>query len=278
MLGGPQIETLEEEKFEIGLGAADNLNNKLLVANNLPNGIVSCILYSIKLRQEKKGRNPMFSKKIVCLANSRKLSGKCVAGKEHLGDGSFGTWIRPVSNTPRGELSIREISFKMGDCPELLDIVSVPLLKSLPQAHQVENYLIAPNQLWKKEQKLDKVHLVNMLDNIPTLWSNGNNSYNGLNDRVSEEDAKKNIRSSLVLIKPESLIIHVEQELQKKKVRAKFRYNGVEYWLVITDPIETKYKSKAAGDYKITKEVFLCISLGEPYEGWCYKLVAGVMT
>ena len=36
-------------------------------------------------------------KRIVCLANSRKRGGRCVAGKELLADGRAGGWIRPVS-------------------------------------------------------------------------------------------------------------------------------------------------------------------------------------
>ena len=37
-------------------------------------------------------------KRIVCLANSRKLGGRCIAGKELLADGVSGSWIRPVSH------------------------------------------------------------------------------------------------------------------------------------------------------------------------------------
>ncbi|MGH7707024.1 MAG: dual OB domain-containing protein, partial [Vulcanimicrobiaceae bacterium] len=36
-------------------------------------------------------------KRIVCLANSRKLQGRCVAGRELQKNGP-GAWIRPVSD------------------------------------------------------------------------------------------------------------------------------------------------------------------------------------
>jgi len=212
------------------------------------------------------------------LANSRKLRGRCIAGKEYFRQNRFGAWIRPVSDRQTGELTVRETTCGKGVYPELLDIVSIPLQRPLPQAYQVENILIAPGQSWVKDGKLDKKYLPKMLDDVPSLWSNGWHSSNGLNDRLPQEKAEREIRSSLVFIKPESFVIHVDQEFKGKKARAKFKYKGTEYWLIITDPIENKFKSKPVGDYKITKEVFLCISLGEPYREWCYKLVAGVIT
>lgn len=219
----------------------------------------------------------MFFTEIVCLANSRKLSGRCIAGKEYLGDNTFGNWIRPVSAKPKGELSAVAITFAQGGWPELLDIISVPLLKASPQSYQSENFLVARNHAWERKRKLDKKCLDKMVDDVSTLWSMGQSSYNGWNDRVSEEQAKRQIHSSLLLIKPSRMVISVQDEINGKKVRAKFDHNGNEYWLAITDAMESKYLNRPSGEYKINKEVFLCISLGEPYREWCYKLVAGVI-
>ena len=36
-------------------------------------------------------------KRIVCLANSRMLSGRCIAGRELRAGGRPGPWVRPVS-------------------------------------------------------------------------------------------------------------------------------------------------------------------------------------
>ena len=47
-------------------------------------------------------------KQIVCFANSRKLGGRCIAGKEWLADGVLGQWIRPVSDREFEEVSAYE--------------------------------------------------------------------------------------------------------------------------------------------------------------------------
>ncbi len=47
--------------------------------------------------------------------------------------------------------------------------------------------------------------------------------------------------------------------------------------LWVTDPgFEREYLQKPDGDYEID-ECFLTISLGEPYGGKCYKLIAAIM-
>jgi len=43
-------------------------------------------------------------KRLVCLANSRKLSGRCVAGRELSGGRPIG-WVRPVSARENEEVS-----------------------------------------------------------------------------------------------------------------------------------------------------------------------------
>jgi hypothetical protein len=47
----------------------------------------------------------------------------------------------------------------------------------------------------------------------------------------------------------------------------------------VTAPaVEACYLKKSLGKYPLTEpEIYLTISISEPYEGFCYKLVAGLI-
>ena len=45
-------------------------------------------------------------KRIVCLANSRKLTGRCIAGREWSEEQGIGSWVRLVSARENQEVSL----------------------------------------------------------------------------------------------------------------------------------------------------------------------------
>lgn len=233
----------------------------------------------------------MKEKEFICLANSRKPpSGRCIAGKEQ----KSLSWIRPISNRVSEEISDEERRFENGKKADVLDIINIPLIKHSPNLFQTKNYLIAGKYYWKKIGEYPKQKLIKLCDYPDKLWLNGyQKGYDYLNNCITETDAQS-LKSSLYLITPEELTIIVEKEwpgksYARRKVKAQFIYNKINYIIVITDPkIEDKYIIKGDNTYFIKNpknRVFMCISLALPWESssselpkkrYCYKLVATV--
>ena len=237
-----------------------------------------------------------YIKKVVCLANSRKRGGSCFAGKEVLGNG-YGRWIRPVSARESEEISEAEQTFSTGGRPQILDVVIIPMLVPRPVHHQRENHLIHGvgdgSWSWEKTGSVDKQQLPELLDSVAgDLWINESSTQHGENDRVSVAEAR-DLGGSLLLIQPSYLKIIVQfepnQTQTRPRVRAIFGYNGRDYRLVVTDQdAEDKYQKKSYLDSQKGRElpteysvvvdnVYLCLSLGEEFEGYCYKLVATII-
>lgn len=219
-----------------------------------------------------------YVKTFVCFANSRKTAGRCLAGKEWK-EGTPDEWVRPVSTRSSHEISEEERRYEDGHSPQVLDIVAVPCDTHQPVSHQRENHVIDPGYYWTKKGHLAWEDIQDWLDNPSSLWGIGKGSYAGINNRVSEgqEDG-----SSLYLIAVERLELLVGRKApeypdSKRAVRGGFVYRGVNYRMDVTDPeIEREYLGKPDGHYEIMRPV-LCVSLGDPYQGHFYKLIAAVL-
>ena len=90
------------------------------------------------------------TKRIVCLANSRKRGGRCIAGKELLVGGLAGAWVRPVSNRENEAVDDGERQYRDGTEPAVLDVIDVPLIEARPKGHQQENWLLNPDHYWTR--------------------------------------------------------------------------------------------------------------------------------
>ena len=220
-------------------------------------------------------------KRIVCLANSRKLSGRCVAGRELAGEKAAGPWIRPVSARLSQEVSEHERQYEDGSDPRVLDIVSVPVLARKPDEWQTENWTLDAERCWKKLGSFSWFDLPRLLDPPEPLWIDGHSTYSGANDKVPL-DLLDSVSSSLRLVHLEGLRLCVFAPGEafgnsKRRVQARFSHAGSEYRIWVTDPVyERKYLSKLDGKYQIG-ECYLTVSLGETYGRACYKLAAAVI-
>ncbi len=226
----------------------------------------------------------MVVKRIVCLANSRKNYERCVAGKELLPSGRFGGWIRPVSDRPTQGVSSGERQYASGSYPRLLDVMGVPLLGPQPENHQQENWLLDPSKWWERVGTVGWGKLGEMADSASLLWDNGYSTRGGCNDRVPVLSAHEQ-RDSLRLIHLDTMEIvvsssrrrYVEGRFTDKRVQGQFIYGSDQYWLWVTDSkYEREYVQRPEGRYAIG-ECFVTVSLAEPYDGYCYKLIAGIV-
>lgn len=224
-----------------------------------------------------------YVKRIVCLANSFKTGGSCIAGRIVLGSGKYGGWLRPVSARPTQEVWTSECRYKNKEHPKLLDIIEVPLLKAVPHNHQTENHVIDATSRWVKTGELPFDELESLRERPESLWINSDSTETGTLNCISQSEAGT-LRDSLVLIKKKNFTIEVGSKTwggrTKKIYRGNFRYNGTDYSLNLTDPVATNaFTAKDEGEY-LLNDVYLCISLTEPYvkDGRCHKLVAAIIS
>ena len=202
-------------------------------------------------------------KRIVCLANSRKRGGSCVAGKELAENHQPGRWVRPVSNRETEEVSEYERQYADGSGPRVLDIVNIPLLSARPKDHQQENWLLDPSGQWVRTGCFPVANLDRITDSVAPLWANGYRTYNGVNDRVPVAMAS-DLPDSLRLIKIDALTLVVFQpgldfSNMRRRVQGRFSYAGVGYRLWVTDSVvEQEYLQKDNGEYMLGGFCYIC--------------------
>lgn len=224
-----------------------------------------------------------YDRTIVCLANSRKPpSGRCVAGRENHA-GRFGAWVRPVSARSTREVSLEERRYEDGRDVRVLDVITIRFARPEPELYQTENHVIDPDYPWTRAGAVSWSDLQRAVEEPRgPLWLNEDSSSYGENDRVAEADAA-DLSRSLYVIRPTGLRLVVAAEggglfPARRRVRARFRFGGYAYCLVVTDPpIESECLAKPDGEYPIA-QALLCISLGEMFHGHAYKLAAAVIT
>ena len=216
-------------------------------------------------------------KYFICLANSLKRGGRCIAGIEINVDeqdcwsvvrntNGAPRWIRPIDPcTEYGEITNLSASLIT-----LFSVVRLMNVQEVPCESHVEDTLfsqmtvigdIMPTISILKELT-DNVHLSIFYD-----------SGNSISKSTFAEGTY-----SLMFICAEA--IHIVPDLQKErtKYRMQIKYKGNDYDMPITDPDYLNYLSNNMKDGGCLRNIYLCISLGMEYEGRHHKLVAGVIT
>jgi hypothetical protein len=136
---------------------------------------------------------------LLCLANSRKLHGRCLAGLKWP---EMTDWIRPVSSSVNGTLSVGQASVyeTSGNFREieLLDLIEVPLLETVPLPHHPENWLIDESS---EISLIRRVPLVEVRDTLINHARSSGRFFGRVSfNSISSSDAQNGLNSSLELV------------------------------------------------------------------------------
>ena len=212
----------------------------------------------------------------ICLANSLKRRGRCIAGVEvtvdderrwtvvRKPDGSP-KWIRPIDKTTEfGEIVIDEArTIPLLSVVRLTDVVPIP-----EQAHQEDVHYSAmmaigrvPASLFVLGQFVDKVH--------PVIFYG--------TDRAIDIPTYMAADYSLMFVRADAVEIVSELKEDKTRYRMLLSYNGVTYNLSVTDPDYIDALNCGRASPNGLSDVYVTLSLGLVYEGRHHKLVATVV-
>ena len=203
---------------------------------------------------------------MLCLANSRKPGGRCVAGLK-----KNGSWIRPVTNTKIGALAHDTSVLDAGRPVQPLDVVRLRVERHAPRPHQPENWIVAdePWELVREVQIADvEAFLDGVLTGKPSLFGTTTNKVTWTQIEADGTD------SSLALVKAARPVFG-RSLLKPAQRRATFVYRGFTYDLPITFDFELPPEGEQ--DHRSASNWYFTISLGEPWEEHgsnCFKLVA----
>jgi hypothetical protein len=167
---------------------------------------------------------------VVCLANSYKHGGRCVAGVCL----ETGTWIRLRSKESHGALSERDCWLMEGAGEvRLMDVFEVELHYAMPSECHPEDWVAMPNWWRLVERPCSEKNW----NKVGKLVERRGKLLGGYSDRVWEETLRKRpAEASLALVCPTDLWWWIREERGKLKYRVLFRKDNVTYDLAVTDP------------------------------------------
>ncbi len=221
---------------------------------------------------------------MICLTNSYRHGGRCLAGLRADGNG----WVRPVDPSNQNALSRQHYTYADHDGVRVMDLLEVTLKEHRPTEYQPENWVVGDGRftrLYRPAPSELAPILRGNLENGPTLF--GDTEEKIWKGKFSAEPAKE----SLALIKPEHL--EFRKDIKGKGqpgIRAVFSLGGSQHApLWITDPVfEEKFDCSfghietdqpiSATNADCGSNCLLTVSLAAPTPGgYCYKLVAAVV-
>ena len=209
---------------------------------------------------------------VICLANSWRDGGRCVAGI----DGATGKWVRPVPH--HGGAIPEERTWLKGRCIVPLDIVEMRLEPpTFGTRFQCENCEVR-NWNWRYVGRADAADVLRYCTSAGQIL----HSTSKVVEPAQMELLPPERWTSLELVHVRGVVFEPDPN-KEHRWHAKFSMGrvGPEYCIGVTDPEATL---RLNGGEEIASECLLTVSLTEPIElsqynkpELCYKLVAGVI-
>lgn len=211
--------------------------------------------------------------RFVCLANSFKEGGRCLAGIEldnnnnPIIENGHPKWIRPICNTPHGEVHIHLVVHL-----NILDIIEIDVT-GYPEVrdYQSENALFRENSI-RVLGRYNSNNLNHLCDNRNLIFGN--------RGKAVSEEAIGTLSYSLMLINTNQFEVierTYDDNPNKPQVRLVFTYNGNQYDLPVTDPVFLHNYQSNPDIMEDVNEIYLSLSLAVVHNHWHSKLVAGII-
>ncbi len=157
---------------------------------------------------------------IICLANSRKHGGRCVAGIRTDGGG----WIRPVADFGDGSLFYYHYKLPDKSEPLVLDVVSFHVDHPQPGPHHPEDWVLR-NLPWELNERPASARWLDMLH---SQLCGGPEIFGNTLDRIPSAQVRATpLKSSLALVEPQRLSWRIGLSSKgKRQCRAVFTLAG----------------------------------------------------
>lgn len=211
--------------------------------------------------------------RFVCLANSYKEGGRCVAGimldanNKPIFQGGLPKWIRPISDREHGEIHEEVVSHI-----HLLDIVEIEVVGYVGKGYQSENATFQEDSI-RITGTFGSEGLHDLCEERPLLFGN--------RGKAIHREKINLLHHSLTMVRATQFEV-IEKiaggDPYRKKIRLSFIYKGIQYDFPITDPVFRRNYQNNPNFINDITEMLLTLSVGVPLEEeWYYKLVAGMI-
>ena len=208
--------------------------------------------------------------RIVCLANSYKEGGRCIAGVKLDERGlpeKPAKWIRPVCPTAEGEIPVHLVQ----DIRPL-DILEFEKTADVPKSFQTENVFFDEKSL-QITGKFPQERLEVICDQRQFLL------FGSRAKAVEQSSEAKKLNHSLTMIHTSHFKVYEQfyEDRARPQIRLRFSFDIFSYDFPVTDPVFLSNYQQNKQLLTDIEKLYLTLSLGRAHEGWHYKLAACVL-